>query len=195
MRYRSCPWKHLQPSTPIFKYSPTSRSLIIIFLPTAIALTHGFNNSSLSGPLCLLFCNKTGPITGKEKWDGYLRFQLDTGLIFLLHDTSPASWQPTKKEGSLSFSFLLYTGALLLLVCLSACIVLISYGFFLKLSVMLLTLLWWGGREFCAHFRRGTALCKSCFLCQARVWMWRFVAAPLVSCIAHIDCFLFLIAE
>lgn len=70
IRYRSCPWKYLQPSTSIFKYSPTSRKFIqffFFFLPNAIALTHGFNNSSLSGPLCLLFCNKTGPITGKEK--------------------------------------------------------------------------------------------------------------------------------
>lgn len=67
--------------------------------------------------------------------------------------------------------------------------------FFFWLSIMLLTLLWWGDREFCAHFRRGTALCKSYFPCQARVWMWRSVAAPLASCIVHIDCFLFLIAQ
>lgn len=31
IRYRSCPWKYLQPSTSIFKYSPTSRKFIQFF--------------------------------------------------------------------------------------------------------------------------------------------------------------------
>lgn len=194
MRHRSYPWKHLQPSTSIFKYSPTSRKLVLIFCQMQLHL-HMDLTIPLSLDLCLFFCNKTGPITGKEKWDGYLRFQLDTGWIVLLHDTSPASWEPTKKEGSISFSFLLHTGALLLLVCLSACIVLMSYGFFFNLSIMLFTLLWWEDRKICAHFRRGTVLCKSCFPCQAQVWMWRFLAAPLASCITRIDCFLFLISQ
>lgn len=126
---QSCPWKHLQATTSISKYPPTSRSLILNFLPTAIALTHEFSSSAVSGPPCLLLCTKLALLLEKKKWDGYLRFQLDTKWIVLPHDTNPASWEPTEKRAALLF----HSSRTLehcYFWCLSAYTALMPYGIF-----------------------------------------------------------------
>lgn len=71
-----------------------------MFLPTTSALTHVFCclQTSMSTSL-----HKTFLISRKEKWDGYLRCQLDTKQV-LLHNTNQPHGTPRKREQQFFFS-------------------------------------------------------------------------------------------
>lgn len=132
MRYRSCPWKYLQPSTSIFKYSPTSRKLILIYFDKCnctYTWVLQFSSLWISMPT---FLQQNWPHYWKRKMRWLFEIPAGHGMDCSSPWYKPSLMGPHKKEGSISFPFLLYTGALLLLVCLSACIVLMSYGYFLN---------------------------------------------------------------
>lgn len=116
----SCPWKHLQATTSISKYPPTSRRLILFFLQTAIALTHGFSSSAVSGPPCLLFCTKLAPLLEKKDetviWDSSWT---PNGLFFSMIQTQPPG-SPQKRRQHCFFTPAVHWGTAI--ACVSFCI-------------------------------------------------------------------------
>lgn len=100
-------------------------------------------------------------ISGKENRYGCFRFQLDTKRVVLC-DTNPPLWEPTEKRSALFFHSCYMQGYCCCLpVFLHIQCRIQSLMDFLKLSFLLLKLLWWRDGVFCVQFRKGTALGKS----------------------------------
>lgn len=130
MRYRSCLWIHLQPSTSIFKYSPTSRNLILIFFcQLQLHLHMGLTILLSLDVYVYFFPTKLAPLLEKKNemviWDS--SWTLD-GLFFFMIQGQPHG-RPQKKRTAFLFRSSCILGHCWLL-CHSACIVLMSYGFF-----------------------------------------------------------------
>lgn len=195
MGNRNCPWKHLQPSTSIFKYSPTSRKPFLIFFSQMQLHLHMGLTILLSLDLYVyFFATKLALLLEKKNemviWDSSWT---PDGLFFSMIQAQPHG-SPQKRGQHFFFIPPVHWGTAT--SCVSFCMYCPDVlWIFFKLSIMLFTLLWWEDREFLPPFRRGTVLCKSCFPCKAQIWMWRFLAAPFASCITPIDCFLFLISQ
>lgn len=102
MRHRSYPWKHLQPSTSIFKYSPTSRKLVLIFCQMQLHL-HMDLTIPLSLDLCLFFCNKLAPLLEKKNEMAIWDFSwTPDGLFFSMIQAQPRG-SPQKKRVAFLF--------------------------------------------------------------------------------------------
>lgn len=124
----SCSWKHLQATTSISKYPLTARSLVLVFCQLWSHLHMGLT-VLLSLDLHVYFFAQNWPRYWKRKMRWL--FEIPAGHQ---KDCSSLWYQPSllgahRKEGSIAFLLLLYMGALLLLVCLSAYTALIPHVF------------------------------------------------------------------
>lgn len=98
---QSCPWKHLQATTSIPKYPPTSRSLVLIFCQLQLHLHMGLT-VLLSLDLHVYFFAQNWP----RYWKIKMRRLLEIPAGHQMNCSSwykPASWEPTEKRAAWLF--------------------------------------------------------------------------------------------